>query len=758
MNLNILVRGQSNAILAMESNGWTGAGALTAEVARLLGFDGTDNTVSLVYERFDESQATAFGGTALIGDWLQASNGDWRQGWSNGLAQSLLNKVNGLPGDQKDDPTATLWFHSEYDSANRSLTAEEWVSAVRFDAAQVRAALGQGAETTPYLFVSAMPYWGSDSGHNAIREGMELLAGEPGFNAAIAARTLDTDIDNDNFDGNDATREYGGPHMDPEDGLQTLMRAARSIAESFAEYAQPGSPVAQAGGNLADAGPQVVRAELVGANQLRLDVAHDGAAGFAPLDGDAAAGVGWSVRGVGGEEVYASSVAIEDGDTLLVTFDGALPADGMLHYGWGYGRLGGADGTGRGNAVYDDQGLPIWVEARGLQVGSSAPPMESGGGTPTPAPMPAPEPMPTPEPAPEPQPAPEPEPAPAPQPEPEPAPAPQPEPAPAPAPEPTPAPTPTPPPAPVPQQGTSGSDKLTGTAAADLLDGGAGHDRLLGRGGDDILRGGEGRDRLFGGAGNDLLDGGPGNDTLRGGPGDDRITTGTGSDTVLLGNGDGDDHVTDFAPDADSIRLAGGLEAEEVTAGLATRDGTAGLLLTLPGGETLFLAGLGLLTAEELGLDGAFALAEAPPAPALPAPPATAAPTATTVEGTAGDDWLKGGEGADLLLGGAGSDDLQGGAGDDVLRGGADHDGLTGGAGRDSFVLARGDANDWVVDFTPGEDLIRLEGFGLGFADLVQRSEPRWEYQGLVLDLGQGDEIYLQGITTPLQPSDIVFA
>lgn len=394
-----------------------------------------------------------------------------------------------------------------------------------------------------------------------------------------------------------------------------------------------------------------------------------------------------------------------------------------------------------------------WVRVS-QYTGETPPPSPPPSPAPPPAPTPAPEPMP----APEPQPAPEPEPAPAPQPEPEPAPAPQPEPAPAPAPEPTPAPTPTPPPAPVPQQGTSGSDKLTGTAAADLLDGGAGHDRLLGRGGDDILRGGEGRDRLFGGAGNDLLDGGPGNDTLRGGPGDDRITTGTGSDTVLLGNGDGDDHVTDFAPDADSIRLAGGLEAEEVTAGLATRDGTAGLLLTLPGGETLFLAGLGLLTAEELGLDGAFALAEAPPAPALPAPPATAAPTATTVEGTAGDDWLKGGEGADLLLGGAGSDDLQGGAGDDVLRGGADHDGLTGGAGRDSFVLARGDANDWVVDFTPGEDLIRLEGFGLGFADLVQRSEPRWEYQGLVLDLGQGDEIYLQGITTPLQPSDIVFA
>jgi uncharacterized protein YihD (DUF1040 family) len=105
-----------------------------------------------------------------------------------------------------------------------------------------------------------MPYWGQDSGHNAIREGMERLAGDAGFNAAIAARTLDTDIDNDNYDGNDGTREYGGSHMDPEDGMQTLLRSARAIAESFAEYARPGSPVAEAGGNIADAGPQVVRA------------------------------------------------------------------------------------------------------------------------------------------------------------------------------------------------------------------------------------------------------------------------------------------------------------------------------------------------------------------------------------------------------------------------------------------------------------------------------------------------------------------
>jgi hypothetical protein len=244
MNLNVIVRGQSNAILLMEQGGWAGYGTLQAEVQRLLGFNGTTDKISLVYERYDQGSSTAFGGTALIGDWLTARGGDWRQGWNAGWQeQSLLNKVNSLSADQKDDPTATLWLHNEYDSTNGGLTAEQWMSAVRFDAAQVRGALGQGAETTPYLFVSAMPYWGTTEGHNAIRQGMEALSADGSFNGGIAARMLDTDIDNDDWDGNGATREYGGPHIDAEDAMQTVQRSARAIAESFAQYAKPGSPV-----------------------------------------------------------------------------------------------------------------------------------------------------------------------------------------------------------------------------------------------------------------------------------------------------------------------------------------------------------------------------------------------------------------------------------------------------------------------------------------------------------------------------------
>ncbi len=61
------------------------------------------------------------------------------------------------------------------------------------------------------------------------------------------------------------------------------------------------------------------------------------------------------------------------------------------------------------------------------------------------------------------------------------------------------------------------SDRLVGTARADVL---------CGLGGDDELRGLAGHDVLYGGAGDDDLVGGPGRDIFRGGAGRDRIWDG----------------------------------------------------------------------------------------------------------------------------------------------------------------------------------------------------------------------------------------
>jgi hypothetical protein len=45
-----------------------------------------------------------------------------------------------------------------------------------------------------------------------------------------------------------------------------------------------------------------------------------------------------------------------------------VPLDGSLHYGWGYGRLGGSNMPAAGNAVYDQTGLPVWTPALGVKL------------------------------------------------------------------------------------------------------------------------------------------------------------------------------------------------------------------------------------------------------------------------------------------------------------------------------------------------------------------------------------------------------
>ena len=388
VNLNALIRGQSNALLMIESNGWAGYGRIVQRVQELLGFDGVRDTVSIEYASGTANGAnTVNSGTAFLKDWIGP---DGAGGWTvRGLERGLLDYINALPAARKAEPTAVVWLHNEYDATQPGLTPETWASGVRFDAALVRQAFGQSAAELPYLFVSAIPYWASDAGHQAIRIGMEDLAADPGFNAAIAARALDLDMSHDDLDGNWRTADPGGPHISDADGALIAERIARSLAQEWAEYARPGSPVALAGGNIDNLGPEVVQASPVGGNQLVLTVRFDAASSLAALDPDAARGVGWSVSTPAGMR-HATAVELRGPNGLLVTFDGPVGAGDRLHYGYGYGRLSGADGGGQGNAVYDDQGLPIWVPARGLEIGAAGTAMPAPAPVPPPAPAPAP--------------------------------------------------------------------------------------------------------------------------------------------------------------------------------------------------------------------------------------------------------------------------------------------------------------------------------------------------------------------------------
>ena len=90
------------------------------------------------------------------------------------------------------------------------------------------------------------------------------------------------------------------------------------------------------------------------------------------MDADAERGLGWEVSGAAAASpVEARSATLRGPDTLDVAFDAPLPEGGVLHYGWGYGRLAdGGDAPGQGNAVTDQSGLPIWTPAEGVAIGA----------------------------------------------------------------------------------------------------------------------------------------------------------------------------------------------------------------------------------------------------------------------------------------------------------------------------------------------------------------------------------------------------
>ena len=106
------------------------------------------------------------------------------------------------------------------------------------------------------------------------------------------------------------------------------------------------------------------------------------------------------------------------------------------------------------------------------------------------------------------------------------------------------------------------------------------------------------------------------------------------------------------------------------------------------------------------------------------------------IDGRGGDDAIRTASGADILTGGSGDDLILAGAGVDILTGGSGRDTLAGEAGADTFVLYQESIPDGetvldiVVDFTIGEDLIRVEADPSDtttLEELKTNAKIRWE-------------------------------
>lgn len=118
---------------------------------------------------------------------------------------------------------------------------------------------------------------------------------------------------------------------------------------------------------------------------------------------------------------------------------------------------------------------------------------------------------------------------------------------------------------------------------------------------------------------------------------------------------------------------------------------------------------------------------------------ASRTPIELIVQGTSGNDTIRGGLANELLMGGRGNDYLFSGGGNDVLVPGAGYDSLSGGAGNDvfrfdrisdSYIKAGGEFTDSINYFDPAHDILDLSALGYshlgdGYGDsLAIRSEP----------------------------------
>ncbi|KIN74810.1 calcium-binding protein [Sulfitobacter guttiformis] len=103
--------------------------------------------------------------------------------------------------------------------------------------------------------------------------------------------------------------------------------------------------------------------------------------------------------------------------------------------------------------------------------------------------------------------------------------------------------------------------------------------------------------------------------------------------------------------------------------------------------------------------------------------------------GTASDDNVS-------LLGG--NDTFDGGAGNDTVDGGAGDDTMTGGTGADVFIAGANGGADVITDFTLGEDRVDLTSYGINAIEDLGLTDTE---AGVVIDLGDGNQITLEGIT-----------
>jgi serralysin len=249
-----------------------------------------------------------------------------------------------------------------------------------------------------------------------------------------------------------------------------------------------------------------------------------------------------------------------------------------------------------------------------------------------------------------------------------------------------------------------------GNALNNVITGNNANNTLSGLGGNDSLFGLGGNDFMFGGTGNDLLNGGTGADNMRGE---------AGNDTYVVDN-------------------VGDVVTELAGAGIDTIQSSISLSLNAAGRvnvENLTLTGANPINGFGNALNNVIVGNNAN----------------NTLSGSGGNDSLFGLGGNDSLFGGIGNDVLNGGSGNDVHVGGLGADTIVTGSGFDTvlFNTALGAGNvDWITDFAPVFDTIRLEN--AEFTALAAGALPAAAFRIGAAALDGSDRIIYNSVTGAL--------
>ncbi|RYJ00055.1 MAG: hypothetical protein EON47_14935, partial [Acetobacteraceae bacterium] len=215
-DVNLLIRGQSNALLFVADGG---AASLERQIeAQLPGVD------IHILASYNEADSSIYAGTAFL---------DWD---TDGEQQGLLNFLRSEPAGVRDNPTVTLWMHNEYDGNTPGVTTAKWVSEVTADAALVRAALGQGSATTPYVFTYVPYNYVKGDSWQQIQNGMNQLSADAGFNATFDSTAMNgLQMDGDGY--------ANSSHMGTADAMRVADQLAATMAATVAGLTG-GNPVA----------------------------------------------------------------------------------------------------------------------------------------------------------------------------------------------------------------------------------------------------------------------------------------------------------------------------------------------------------------------------------------------------------------------------------------------------------------------------------------------------------------------------------